>query len=102
MDDPRMTLELRPLHEGAFTQMKLSGPVVVTVPSAKDMRRLMAALTFWHGGPVHVVLSVAGTNADICWAEIWDAVLHEVPSRHAEIRVEIRGTTPAAPVGHER
>jgi hypothetical protein len=101
MHDPRMTLELRPLQEGAYTQIRMSGPVV-TVPSAKDMRRLMAVLTFWNGGPVHVVLSVAGTNADICWAELWDAVLHEVPSRHAEIRVEIRGTTPAAPVGHER
>ncbi len=96
-----MTLELRPLHEGAYTQMKLSG-AVVTVPSTKDIRQLLAVLTFWHGGPVHVVLSVAGTNADICWAELWDAVLQEVPARHADIRLELRGITPAAPVGHER
>jgi hypothetical protein len=48
------------------------------------------------------VLSVAGTNADICWAELWDAVLQEVPARHVEIRLEFRGINPAAPLGHER
>jgi hypothetical protein len=38
MEDSKMTLELRPLHDGAYTQIKLSGPVVTT-PSAKDLRR---------------------------------------------------------------
>jgi hypothetical protein len=101
MTDTTMTLELRPLHEGAYTQIKLSGPVVTT-PSARDLRRLLAILAFWHGGAVHVVLSVAGTNEEICWGELWDDVLRAVPRHHAEIRWDIRGVTAAAPIGHER
>jgi hypothetical protein len=96
-----MTLEMRPLEEGSYTQILLRGPVVTT-PTARDLRRLLAVLAFWHGGPVHVVLSVAGTNAEICWSELWDDVLRDVPRHHAEIRIEIRGITPAAPIGHER
>jgi hypothetical protein len=30
MTDTGMTLELRPLYEGAYTEIKLSGPVVTT------------------------------------------------------------------------
>jgi hypothetical protein len=101
MDHPRMTLELRPLHQGAYTLIRLRGPVITT-PSVRDVRRLLAVLAFWHGGSVHVVLSVAGTNADACWAELWDDVMRDVPAHHAEIRFEIRGITPAAPIGHER
>lgn len=101
MDHTRMTLEMRPLEEGSYTQILLRGPVVTT-PTARDLRRLLAVLAFWHGGPVHVVLSVAGTNAEICWSELWDDVLRDVPRHHAEIRIEIRGITPAAPIGHER
>jgi hypothetical protein len=101
MDHARMTLELRPLHEGAYTQVSLKGPVVTT-PSVRDVRRLLALLAFWYGGRVHVVLSVAGTDADTCWAELWDEVMRDVPRNHAEIRIEVRGITPAAPIGHER
>jgi hypothetical protein len=101
MDHARMTMELRPLHEGAYTQITLRGPVVTT-PTPRDVRRLLAVLGFWHGGPVHVVLSVAGTNTDVCWAELWDDVMRDVPAHHAELRFEIRGITAAAPIGHER
>jgi hypothetical protein len=101
MEETKMTLELRPLHEGAYTQIKLTGPVVTT-PSARDLRRILAILAFWHGGPVHVVLSVAGTNEDICWGELWDDAMRAVPGHHAEIRWQIRGITAAAPFGHER
>ena len=96
-----MQLELRPLHQGAYTQITLRGPVV-TRPSARDLNRLLAILTLWHGAAVDVVLSVAGTNTDICWAEIWDAGLAAVPAHHAQVRIAIRGITPAAPIGHER
>jgi hypothetical protein len=101
MDRARMTMQLRPLHQGAYTQITLRGPVVTT-PTARDLRRLLAVLGFWHGGPVDVVLSVAGTNEEICWAELWDDVMREVPRHHAEIRFQIRGVTAAAPIGHER
>lgn len=96
MDHQRMTLELRPLHQGAYTQISLRGPLVVTL-SSRHLSRLLAILASWHGGAVHVVLSVAGTNAEICWAELWDDVMRAVPTDHAEIRFEIRGITPAAP-----
>jgi hypothetical protein len=97
-----MTLELRPLHGGAYTQITLKGPVVTT-PSARDVRRLLASLAFWHGRSLHVVLSVDGTNADVCWAELWDDVMREVPRRNVEfVRYEVRGITISAPIGHER
>lgn len=96
-----MTLELRPLHQGACTQITLRGSVLPP-PASRALRRLLAVLAFWSGRPVHVVLSVAGTEADTCWAELWDDVMRDVPAHHAKIRFEVRGVTPAAPVGHER
>jgi len=101
MDHPRMTLELRPVYESAHTQIVLRGRIG-TVPSATDMRRFLALLASWHGGPVHVVLSVGGTDADICWAQRWDTVISGVPVPHVEIRYEVRGITSVAPIGHER
>jgi hypothetical protein len=41
MDHAPMTLELRPLYEGAYTQIRLDGPVVTT-PSSRDLRRLQS------------------------------------------------------------
>lgn len=96
-----MTMELRPLHEGAYTQIRVRGPVITT-PAPRAVRRILASLAFWHGGPLDIVLSVAGTNADACWAELWDEALRDVSARHAEIRFEVRGITPVASVGHER
>jgi hypothetical protein len=102
MNETRMTMELRPLHGGAYTQLVLKGPVVAT-PSGRDFRRLLAALAFWHGRSLHIVLSVAGTEADVSWAEAWDEVLREVPRRHVDFtRYEVRGITLAAPIGHQR
>jgi hypothetical protein len=98
---PRMTMELRPLQDGAYSQIRIRGPAI-TILAASDVRRLLAMLAFCSGGPVEVALSVAGTNADSCWAELWDHVLQEVPAAHAEIRFEVRGITPVAHIGHER
>jgi hypothetical protein len=101
MDHPRMTLELRPLREGASTQIILKGQVA-TAPPALDVRQLLSTLAAWQGSPIHIVLSVAGTNAEICWAQIWDEVFEEVPVHHVEIRYEVRGIATAASIGHER
>ena len=54
MDPTPLTLELRPLHKGAYTQITLKGPVA-TVPQALEVRRLMSLLWLWHGGSVDVV-----------------------------------------------
>jgi hypothetical protein len=101
MDPTKMELELRPLHEGAYTRISLRGPVV-TRPSGRDLQRLLAILTLWHGDAIDVVLSVAGTNADIGWAEIWEDGLRAVPVHHARVRIAVRGINPVAPIGHER
>lgn len=93
-------MELRPL-QGGYSQIRIRGPAI-TILAASDVRRLLAMLALWNGGPVEVALSVAGTNADTCWAELWDHVLQEVPAVHAEIRFGVRGITPAANIGHER
>ena len=97
-NDPGIAPRLRerPTHRSC------SGAGSATAPSATDMRRFLALLAAWHGGPVHVVLSVGGTDADICWAQRWDAVISGVPVPHVEIRYEVRGITSAAPIGHER
>jgi len=77
MDQTPLTLELRPLHQGAYSQITLKGPVA-TVPQALQVRRLMSVLWLWHGSPVDVVLCVDGTNTGACWLEVWEDVLGRV------------------------
>ena len=43
MDPTPLTLDLRPLHHGAYSQITLKGPVA-TVPQALQVRRLMSVL----------------------------------------------------------
>jgi hypothetical protein len=90
---------LRPLHQGAYTQITLSGPVA-TVPQLRQVRRLMSVL--WHGGPIDVVLCADGTNAGACWLEIWEDVLGRVPARRLDLRYLVSRDTLAAGAGHER
>lgn len=85
-----MTLKLRALEHGAYTQLALTGPMA-TVPEGKDLRRLLALLAFWHGGPVDVVLCCAPDTAG--WLEIWDAALAAVPARHHRVRFLINRST---------
>jgi hypothetical protein len=80
----KMTLTLRGLHGGAYTQLALTGPMA-TVPQGKELRRLFALLSFWHGGPVDVVLCIAMDTAG--WLEIWDEALAAVSKRHVRIRI---------------
>ena len=80
----RMTLELRPLHGGSFTQFSLLGPV----PSApQGLRRLLRMLALWNGYPVDVVLFVDAQTAG--WCEVWCDALASVPARH--LTVTFRG-----------
>ena len=101
MDQTPLTLELRPLHRGAYSQITLKGPVA-TVPQALQVRRLMSILWLWHGSPVDVVLCVDGTNAGACWLEIWEDVLGRVPVHHLNLRYRISRNTLAQGAGHER
>lgn len=89
-DREAMTLTLRALQGGAYTQLALTGPMA-TVPQRKELRRLLSLLSFWHGGPVDVVLCVGPNTAG--WLEIWDQALRSVPARHALIRLRIRRDT---------
>jgi len=101
MDPTPLTLELRPLHHGAYTQITLKGPVA-TVPQAWQVRRLLSLLSFWHGGPVDVVLCADGTNPGACWLEVWADVLGRVHRRDLDVRYLISRDTLAAGAGHER
>jgi len=84
----RMTLTLRALDGGAYTEVALRGPMA-TVPQRPELRRLFALLSFWHGGPVDVVLTVTMDSAG--WLEVWSEALSGVPTRHAHVRFEIAG-----------
>jgi hypothetical protein len=101
MDSNRLTLRLRPLHHGAYTQITLSGPVA-TMPQIRHVRRLMSVLWLWHGGPVDVVLSADRTNSGTRWLEIWEDMLGRVPGRRLDLRYLVSRDTLAADAGHER
>ncbi len=101
MNAPRLTFTLRPLFDGAYTQLALQGPVA-TVPQPLEVRRLMALLWLWHGRPLDVVLCVDGTNAGACWLEIWEDVLGRVPGHHLDIRYRHLHDGLAQGAGHER
>jgi hypothetical protein len=95
-----MTLELHPHQEGTFTEIRLKGSVAAA-PSAQDMQKLLAILASWQGCPVRVVLYVAGTNEDICWAQRWEDAIC-VPAHHAEIHLKVRSFPGVIQVGHAR
>lgn len=86
MSDYKLELVLRPTYEGAYTQMLLQGQVR-TEPQPRQMRRLLATLSRWHGGPVDVALSVDGTVRGSMWLELWDAAIEFVPRDIARIRL---------------
>jgi hypothetical protein len=85
-----MTLNLRALEHGAYTYVSLTG-TMATVPQGKQLRRLLALLALWHGGPVDVVLCV-GTDTG-GWLEIWDEALAAVPARHHRVRFSLNRST---------
>jgi hypothetical protein len=82
----RMTLELCPLHGGAYTQLVLSGPVYSS-PISKDLHELLSMFALWNGYPVDVVLHVDTRTAG--WCEVWTGVLAAVPERHLEVRFQV-------------
>src|SRR5262245_60772092 len=95
MNNTPLTLELRPLHGGAYTHSTLRGPLA-TVPQPKELRRLMSVLWLWQGGAVDVVLCVDGTCAGSRWLEIWDEALRHVRARQRDLRFLISPETLAA------
>lgn len=89
LDPKRLTLKLRALDGGAYTELRLTGPVA-TMPQRRQVRRLLSVLALWHGGPVDVVLCVDGSAG---WLEIWDDALQGVRARQASLQFLInRGT----------
>ncbi len=88
-DPNALTLKLRALYGGAYTQLRLTGPVA-TMPQRAQMRRMLRILSLWHGGPVDIVLCV---DRSAGWLEIWDDALLTVPGRHATLRFVIDRST---------
>jgi hypothetical protein len=101
MDATRLSLTLRPLFDGAYTQLSLQGPVA-TVPQRREVRRLMALLWLWHGRPLDVVLCADRTSTGACWLEVWEDVLGRVPGRHLDVRYLLPRDTVAQGADHER
>ena len=85
----RMTLELRPLLGGSYTQLSLRGPVPSAPP---DLRRLVTTLANWNGYPVDVALFVEPETAN--WCEVWADALSHVPGRHLEVCFKVMPTPP--------
>lgn len=81
--------------------IKLTGTIVAR-PSPAELRQLMATLARWQARPVSLVLSVAGTEWDVCWVQLWDDALAGVPAEHVEILLEVQGVPGRIQVGHER
>lgn len=79
-----MQLRLISLQGGAYTQLRLQGPVP-TAPQPQQVRRLLTLLARWHGGPIDVVLSAA----DPSFSEVWTDALCAVPGRHLRVRFVI-------------
>jgi hypothetical protein len=101
MDPTPLTLELRPLHNGAYTQITLKGPVA-TVPRVMEVRHLLSMLWMWHGGPIDVALFVDGTDPGFCWLEVWEDVLGRVPGRHLDVRYLVPHNAFVPGASHER
>ena len=83
---PVMQLRLISLQGGAYTQLRLQGPVP-TAPQPRQVRQLLTLLARWHGGPVHVVLSAADTG----FSEVWTDALCAIPERHLRVRFALDG-----------
>jgi hypothetical protein len=77
-----MTLTLRPLAGGSYTQLLLLGSVP-SAPVPLNLRRLLTMFSNWSGYPVDVVLSVDKQTAG--WCEVWTDALCAVPARHLEV-----------------
>lgn len=90
-----VTLELRPLHGGSFTQLSLSGPLC-SAPQKAVLRRMLAAFAHWSGAPIRVVLHVDAQTAG--WCELWADALAAVPSCHLEVEF----VPPPTPVPEDR
>lgn len=87
----RMTLVLRPLQGGSYTQLSLRGPV----PSApRELRRLLTTFAHWNGYPVGVVLFVDAKTAG--WCEVWSDALLNVPERLLEVRFRVAPSSPTS------
>jgi hypothetical protein len=79
-------LVLRPLQGGSFTQVRLTA-TVPTSPPAVLMRRGVAALAFWSGWPVELVLCV-GLEAG-AWCDVWCDALKDVAEDHLDLRFRL-------------
>jgi hypothetical protein len=75
MSRPGLTLSLRPLEGGAYTQVSLQG-AICSAPHGRSLRGLFRMLAFWTGWPVHVVLRVDRCTAG--WCELWTDALTAV------------------------
>jgi hypothetical protein len=87
MSQVQIEVELRPLNGGAYTELRLRGPVVSGVSPA-HLRRLFSMLSFWSGWPVALALPVERVPAS--WVCYWQSALSAVPARHLVLHALVR------------
>ena len=84
---PRATLWLRLSESGERTQVRLRCTVPAQLPTA-ILHQWLAQLSYWSGGPVHVVLSADGP---CWWQEPWTDALAEAPGHLLRVHFRMRG-----------
>lgn len=80
-----------PENGGAYTQWRLCGSLVTTVP-ARQLRGLFRMLCFWSGWKVVLVLPAKVAAAD--WFAWWSDMVAQIPERHLDVRFELSDATP--------
>lgn len=80
-------LYLNPIRDGAFSQLRLFGPVITALPP-DELLRLLKPLSSWTGNPVELVLPAELHTAG--WLEFWADAISELPARHLHVRFTIK------------
>ncbi len=96
MKPGQCALHLRPANSGAYTQWRLYGSLVTTVPLTQ-LRPLFRTLSFWSGWPVELVLPADAAVAN--WFTWWSEIIAQIPERHLHVRFAL---PPEVAAPHER
>lgn len=89
MQQSKFTVELWPIHNGAYTRVRMRGVIPTAVPK-RDLRRLAHGMAFWSGYPIQCVLSVEAEATS--WCEWWVEQLAAIHVRHLELVFEHKTT----------
>ncbi len=87
MNKDPFKLYLKPLSDGSFTKLRLSGSVVTALPPC-ELRRWFRQLYSWADAPVELVLPV--DFGSVAWFELWTHAVSDVPAHHLQLRFALQ------------